>query len=270
MQREQLPKKCGILPFLSNTLIASSRPFSRLIRRIFDTFGYSVVRRELLIDYCLHKYRSYDEYKEVQIRHNKRKITRVWADDATLYRVIDIVLGLYGHSDTVEGLCHGSRNGFEQKFLNATCPKINAIGTDISETAAEFDHTIQWDFHDINPNWVAGFDFIYSNSLDQSWNPMLALTTWLNQVKTGGVVIIEHTESHGPLGASEMDPFGVKPTVFPYVLTQWFGHQITISHTKAKKSNKDIYAWLFVVKKLACTVNYLPDQAGFDSIHYVN
>jgi hypothetical protein len=157
-------------------------------------------------------------------------------------------------------LCHGTRNGFEQKYLNTAGRKINAIGTDISETATEFDNTVQWDFHDENPNWVGGFDFIYSNSLDQAWNPKLALKTWLNQVKTGGVVVIEHTESHGPLGASEMDPFGVRPTVMPYVLTEWFGHQISISHTKAKKSNKEIYAWLFVIKKFADTVVYIPDQ----------
>jgi len=270
MNRELLLKKEHIAPFLTNRLIASLRPLLHLVRRISSSFGYSIVKKELLIDYCLHKYLTYDEYKETQIRHNKRKISRVWADDVTLCRVIDTVLGAYEQCETIEGLCHGTRNGFEQNFLNITCPKINAIGTDISDTATEFDNTVQWDFHDVNPIWVSAFDFVYSNSLDQAWNPPLALSTWLNQLKKGGIVIIEHTESHGPLGASEMDPFGVKPTVLPYVLSEWFGHQISISHTRAKKSNKDIYAWLFVVKKLVDTVNELPVQASTFLTHYAS
>ena len=128
------------------------------------------------------------------------------------------------------------------------------IGTDISPTAKEFPNSLQWDFHDVKPDWVSRFDFVYSNSLDQSWKPRKALTTWLNQVRMGGLVILEHTETHGPGAAGHMDPFGVRPIAMPYVLTDWFGDQISISHTVEKKTNNGLDAWLFVCRKLVETV----------------
>ena len=46
-----------------------------------------------------------------------------------------------------------------------------------------------------------------------------------------------------------MDPFGVRPTVMPYVLSMWFGSQISIEHSVEKKSNMDTDAWIFVIRK---------------------
>tara|TARA_Y100000589_G_scaffold260307_1_gene250213 strand:+ start:309 stop:482 length:174 start_codon:yes stop_codon:yes gene_type:complete len=46
-----------------------------------------------------------------------------------------------------------------------------------------------------------------------------------------------------------MDPFGVRPTTMPYVLTMWFGSQISIEHSLEKKSNTGREAWLFVIRK---------------------
>jgi len=63
------------------------------------------------------------------------------------------------------------------------------------------------------------------------------------------LLVIEHTEAHGPSHASEMDPFGVRPTVMPYVLTEWFGFDISINIIKSKKENKDLDVWLFFIKK---------------------
>lgn len=57
------------------------------------------------------------------------------------------------------------------------------------------------------------------------------------------------TTAHGPPGANETGHFGVRPTVVPYVLTTWFGSQISISHTVEKKANNDLDAWLFVISK---------------------
>ena len=127
--------------------------------------------------------------------------------------------------------------------------KINAIGTDISETAEKFEFSVQWDFHDINQEWIGKHKFIYSNSLDQSWKPKHALEVWLSQLSKDGILFIEHTKSHGPEAASKMDPFGVRPLVLPYVLTMWFGRQIAIEHSVAPKKNSSIDAWLFVIRK---------------------
>ena len=73
--------------------------------------------------------------------------------------------------------------------------------------------------------------------------------TIFDQLKENGLLIIEHTKYHSSEHASEMDPFGVKPTVMPYVLTKWFGSQISIEHIKVKKDNMNVDAWLFFVSK---------------------
>lgn len=225
-----------------------SRAMVKVGNLLAKSFGYVLLPKKATIDFYLHEYSSYEEYRDVQIAHNKRKIGNVWADKKTLRRVADlVVMGRSGR--TVRGLCHGTRNGFEQNFLNSLGVGIEAIGTDISDTALNYDHSVQWDFHDVNEKWKGHFDFVYTNSLDQSWKPKEAVSTWLGQIERNGMLIIEHTEAHGPLGASEMDPFGVRPTVVPYVLTMWFGSQISISHSVAKKDNMNADAWLFVISK---------------------
>ncbi len=150
--------------------------------------------------------------------------------------------------DSINGLCHGTRNGYEQNYI-ASIDGYNAIGTDISPTAKDYQNSVQWDFHEINKEWIGKFDFVYSNSLDQSWDPKLALSVWLKQVKQGGFVVIEHTHAHSPTGAGEMDPFGVRPTVFPYVIADWFDLDVSIKFIKSTKQN-DLEVWLFFIKNL--------------------
>ena len=222
-----------------------------LINFIIKPAGFSIVPSTFINiqDFYLYKYSSYEEYARVQIHYNKIKINHIWADEATLIRVRDILIGEFGDASKIKGICHGSRNGFEQNFLRSLSKNFDVIGTDISETALDYDNSIQWDFHNANPAWIGNQDFIYTNSLDQSWQPHVAVENWLSQLKKNGMLIIEHTYQHGPSGASEMDPFGVKPVVMPYVLTMWFGSQISISHSVAKKSNMDEDAWLFVIRK---------------------
>jgi hypothetical protein len=223
-------------------------PLIRFIKILFNSVGLDIIRKRDALDYYLYEYKSYEEYKEIQVFHNKRKIKSVWSDERTLDRVAELVLQ-NSKDRTALGLCHGTRNGFEQNYLNSLGKGIQAIGTDISETALNFPNSVQWDFHDTNPRWIEKFDFIYTNSLDQSWQPKKALEVWLDQVNRYGLVIIEHTESHGPTGAGKMDPFGVRPIVFPYVLTMWFGDKISISHSVERKKNMNLDAWLFVLKK---------------------
>jgi hypothetical protein len=221
----------------------------KLINAALKPAGFSLVRTNTTVDYYLHKYSSYEEYARVQTHWNKVKLNSVWADEGTLTRVKNILFDEFGDAKKIVGICHGTRNGFEQNFLRKLSGKLEVIGTDISDTANNYDNSVQWDFHDANSDWNENQDFIYTNSLDQSWKPHVAVQTWLSQLKQNGLLIIEHTESHGASGASEMDPFGVRPKVMPYVLTMWFGSQISISHTTAKKSNMDLQACLFVIKK---------------------
>jgi hypothetical protein len=199
-------------------------------------------------DFYLHEYESYEHYREVQVFHNKRKLNQVWADSKTL----DLIVARL-HQEfpgvKLKGICHGARNGFEQNYL-AENHGISVIGTDISETALNFPRSVHWDFHDENADWIGSHDFIYTNSLDQSWKPRQACTTWLNQLKKGGMLMIEHTIVHSPAGAGEMDPFGAKPVYMPYLLSEWFGHFISIELIKSVKCNMDLSVLILVVKKL--------------------
>lgn len=231
-----------------------------LVRFILEPAGYRLVPYKDNKEIYLHKYSSYEEYVRVQTHWNKAKLDNVWADECTLKRVRDILVQQFGETKNIAGICHGTRNGFEQNFLLSLSSNFKIIGTDISETATNYDNSVQWDFHDVNPAWSENQDFIYTNSLDQSWQPHVALETWLSQLNENGILIIEHTHDHGPSGASEMDPFGVKPSVMPYVLTMWFGSQISISHSVAKKSNMDRDAWLFVIKKNQKSVKLLKEE----------
>lgn len=220
---------------------------NRLSNNLLNTFGYEL--RKKYPDFYVHEYSSYEEYKQVQIFHNKRKLHNVWADEATLDLVIERVKNEYQGSRLLSAICHGTRNGFEQNYI-ASKLEVEIIGTDISETASQFPKSVQWDFHDRNDKWIDRCNFIYTNSLDQSWKPQLALSTWLDQLQKGGLLFIEHTVAHGPQGAGEMDPFGVNPYYLPYLLCDWFKHRIAIEIIKSVKSNNGNKVWLFVIKKL--------------------
>jgi SAM-dependent methyltransferase len=220
----------------------------RMTDPFLSLFDMEAFRREDVVDYYLHTYKSYEEYRQTQITHNIRKIKDVWADEATLELLCGELRKDIPGEGVLSGICHGTRNGFEQNFIS-TQPGFEAIGTDISATAKDFERSVQWDFHDVREDWEGKFDFVYSNSLDQSWNPRSALVTWLNQLKPGGRLVIEHTIGHGPANASEMDPFGVRPQVMPYVLVQWFGTDVSMRFVHSKKANNDLDVWLFLLKR---------------------
>jgi hypothetical protein len=191
--------------------------------------------------YYLHQYSSYEEYRDIQIKYNKKKLNRVWADETTLAIIAERVeTSTAARTGRKFGLCHGSRNGFEQNYLRKLLgDEFEVIGTDISETATMFANSIRWDFHDDNPEWRNKCDFIYTNSLDQSWKPSEAIITWIGQVRIGGLIFIEHTVAHTASGASGMDPFGADPITMPYLLSEWLGHRASIEILRSKKSHRD-------------------------------
>ncbi len=207
-----------------------------------------LLRNSKATSFYLYKYKDYEEYKEIQTYFNKAKIDRIWADE----QVLSTVAARIRVENFPEGggLCHGSRNGFEQAYLSKELG-VEALGTDISDSALNFPNTVQWDFHDVNAEWIGKFNFIYTNSLDQSWQPEIALKVWVEQLRVGGLLFVEHTDSHGPQGASKMDPFGVTPQYFPYLVADWLGHDVALEIIKETKSNYGYEVWLFVLKKVS-------------------
>ena len=221
-----------------------------LINKTLIKFGYRISKINTTDRlFKIYKYKNYDEYKDTQIFFNKQKINKVWADENTL-KIVSNFLKKNIKSEKIKGLCHGSRNGFEQKCFINEIPNAEVIGTDISETANDYDNSIVHDFHDEKKDWIENFDFVYSNSLDQSYDPEKALNTWINQVKKDRYVIIEHSDQHGVISSGKMDPFGVEANFFPYLLTEWFGHKISLKIIKSIKKNKnDAPVYFFIMKK---------------------
>jgi hypothetical protein len=223
-----------------------------LINKTLYKFGYRISKVNNTGELVrIYKYKDYNEYKDTQIYYNKQKINKIWADEVTLEKIITFLKENI-KSEKIKGICHGSRNGFEQNFFNESKKDFEVIGTDISETAKDYKNSFVHDFHDEKKEWINNFDFVYSNSLDQSFDPKKALNMWLNQIKENGYIIIEHSDQHGVVSSGKMDPFGVEANFFPYLLSEWFGHSISIKMVKGVKSNKNnAPVFIFILKKIS-------------------
>ena len=152
----------------------------------------------------IYEYPSYADYRRAQYRANKAKLTHVWVRRSNIERIIARLaeLGVTARF----GLCHGSRNGWEQSFFAELLAGCEVLGTEIAPTAEQFPRTVRWDFHKAKAEWIRAVDFIYSNSLDHARDPLTALAAWLQCLRGAGVLIIEWGSEHEK--SNESDPFG--------------------------------------------------------------
>jgi SAM-dependent methyltransferase len=143
------------------------------------------------------QHNSYEHYKNEQIIVGKQGFedNTIFTNENEIKFLCNYILN--NNIEIKNGICHGVRRGIENltfaKYLDA-----NIIGTDICELAEQnnIQNVITWDFHDIKIEWINYFDLIYSNSLDHSFNPELALSQWFTTLNKNGICIIEHTSSH--------------------------------------------------------------------------
>jgi SAM-dependent methyltransferase len=221
----------------------------KMLDKMVRPFGLRVVKARQTEMVYQHAYAGgYQEYRDVQIHHNKRKLDSIWADDTTLSVIAD---DIRAHGLGATGICHGARNGFEVAwFRKALSGEV--IGTDISETAEEFPNMHVWDFQDENPDWADSFGFVYTNSLDQAMEPKRALASWSRQLKPGGRIYIEHTMAHSAEGAGEMDPFGAHPMAMPYLFFRWGRgeYQMVDILDIPEKGNMRKRVWVFVLERI--------------------
>ena len=153
----------------------------------------------------VYDYKNYDEYVKHQTYANKVKLDWVYARQF----IIDIVCD-NSSKETNNILCHGTRNGAEQKMFLSRFPKAKVIGTEISETATKFELTVQHDFHEENPEWINKFDIVYSNAWDHSYDPIKSITAWKNQLNDKGKLFIEHDWNPKYNISDQHDPFQVE------------------------------------------------------------
>lgn len=152
---------------------------------------------------------DYDLYKSTQIKTNLKKLQRQWVSENLLIYLSTYIKNKL--SSINFGLCHGTRRGLEQQIFIREL-RCDVLGTEISYTANSFPATIQWDFHEIKPEWHNAVDFIYSNSWDHSYDAKKLLSSWFSCLRPGGICLLEHTEYHTI--ANEQDPLGLQEAEF--------------------------------------------------------
>src|SRR5271156_1638500 len=145
-------------------------------------------RKMRLIQYLdNHGQFDYERYRIAQIKGNHQKIENTWVYKPTIKILSEYILA--NIEVPKAGICHGTRRGNEQKwFREYLGPKTDVIGTEISNTAAQFLYTIQHDFHDRRSEWVSKFDFAYSNSWDHAYDPAKAFRVWVESLQPHGLL----------------------------------------------------------------------------------
>jgi hypothetical protein len=226
----------------------------RMMKGIFAQAGYQNEKptiRDEKPGFALYKYLKsdgsfdYQKYNRIQIQGNKKKIDKVWVIEKNIAFLSDYIKTAIGTPRF--GICHGTRRGKEQEWFRKYLG-CEVIGTEISDTAEHFPYTIRWDFHNAKDEWLDAVDFIYSNSLDHSYNPEECLNTWMSCIRKGGLCIIEHSSNHGPSGATELDPFGADIVQMPYLITLWGAGRYGVRQLlNAPARNDDVEYLQFIV-----------------------
>lgn len=149
-----------------------------------------------------------DLYRRLQTEANKMKIENQWVPEEHIRLLADHITAA---AVTVRrGVCHGTRRGNEQLwFRQRLGPQADVFGTEISDTATDFPHTIQWDFHEVDPLWIGTMDLVYSNSWDHAHDPETAFAGWISCLRPGGFLMLDHGWNYQPDRVTAMDPFGI-------------------------------------------------------------
>lgn len=135
----------------------------------------------------LHSFIGYQEYVNSQCERSRKATGLTWVTKQSIESVSKII----GKAEF--GICHGAKSGVEVDLLREFTG-AEVIGTDICEQ--EHKAVIEWDFHNVKPEWIGKADFIYSNSLDHSFAPQFALYQWATCLKEGGLLFLEWSPDH--------------------------------------------------------------------------
>ena len=150
----------------------------------------------------LWKYKNYEEYVKVQTDGNVSKLKNIWVDETCIKNIAEI------KPLAKNIICHGTRNGTEQKLFKKYIPAAKVIGTEISHTANQFENTIEHDFHNPIKEYIGKFDILYSNSLDHSYDPEKCIKTWIEQINTEGILCIDLAQGR-EMVSRELDPLEI-------------------------------------------------------------
>lgn len=220
--------------------------FKRAILEAKERAGDEKIAEE---GFVLYRYPDYDTYREVQTAGNKAKLGAQFVKHSHVKILSDYLKQNYGAVGF--GICQGTRRGAEQAwFREELGDGAEVIGTEISDTATDFPHTVQWDFHDTNPEWSGRADFVYSNSWDHAFDPTKAFAAWIDALKPGGLLLIDYTKGQSPEAANPLDPFGITLPRLVTLLEENFGEVgRLLPGLDTRKTNKEYRAITVVFQK---------------------
>lgn len=230
--------------------------FKKVIKKIVNSLGYQIVLQQPIErnnGFELYQYLKsdgtfdYETYKQIQIEGNKQKIEYVWVIEDNIS-----FLSAYIKKNIANvnfGLCHGTRRGKEQEWFKKYLG-CDVIGTEISDNANDFPDTIQWDFHEVKPEWLDSVDFIYSNALDHSYDPQMCLNAWMSCLRKDGLCIIEH--SSGDERSSKLDPFGANISLMPYLILTWGNGEYCVREILIAPEKSDLlnYVQYLIIQRI--------------------
>lgn len=185
------------------------------------------------------EYKNYNEYIEAQVEANIRKNKNSYVDSVSLEKVINYIVKNFNFSPSFI-LCHGTRQGFEQKYIKEEFEKhkihVEVIGTEISHTATNFENTIQWDFNFSKEEWINNVDMIYSNSFDHCYNARKCLDTWMSCLKKTGICILEYSPICDTR-STKSDPFSASLNEYKTLIKEKYDIPCIISNKDLKNDN---------------------------------
>lgn len=157
-----------------------------------------------------YKYKSYDQYVKCQRAAYKKKIKNVWAKEENIKAIAQALK----KRNPEFGICHGVRQGHEAKWFRKYLEGCIILGTDIGKPLHK-NFIIQHDFNRQLQIWINKFDFLYSNSFDHAYRPENTFRVWVDQVKPGGIIILEYDrrqEHTGEISKSvnKTDPVSIR------------------------------------------------------------
>lgn len=178
----------------------------------------------------IYEYKNYDEYVQWQTKTNKEKITWIFARENVINRLAKLSPGAKNI------ICHGTRNGAEQKYFLKNFPEAYIIGTEISDTATQFEMTVQHDFMVQREEWIEKFDIVYSNSFDHTIKPEDTLTVWKQQLSQNGHLFLEYSEQQSV--CIPQDPLDAKLSeVVQWVVEAGFSNVEVIDDIRGKNNS---------------------------------
>ena len=190
---------------------------------------------------------AYKKYLEIQKNAFERKIENQWETEENIYLLSSYLNQKYDKK--LDGVCHGTRTGKEQEWFNKFLNHNSYVfGTDIGSNLEKYPNTIYFDMNVDNLEWKNKCYIIYSNSWDHSFNPHSMFKNWLSHLKTGGVLILNHTATHDPKNfksVSETDPIAISAIELENLFKN-LGATTFIINGKARNNDDSLKPWIYI------------------------